>query len=323
MAKTKYFYNSHTLRYEKLELSWFQRLLRIFGFLSAATVFAFIIIVTAYSYLDSPKEKQLKREIRALSLQYDLLRRESDQMNEVLVSLQDRDDNIYRVIFEAEPIPRAVREAGYGGASLYKQFEGYTNAGLMGETTKKIEEVKRKIYIQSKSFDEIQKMVLNKKEMLAHLPAIQPVANKDLKRFASGFGYRIHPIYKTVKFHEGIDFTAPRGTSIYATGSGTVAEANYGNRGFGNHVVIDHGYGYKTIYAHMSRIKVRQGQKVQRGDVLGQVGSTGLSTHPHLHYEVVKSGRKVNPINFFYNDLTPDEFQKMLDLASRHNQSFD
>ena len=300
-----------------------KRLLRILGFLATAIVFSVIIVAFAYAYLDSPKERQLKREISQLTLQYELLQQRFEDVGQALTDLQHRDDNIYRVIFEAEPIPTSVREAGFGGVDRYSSLEGYDNAELMVTTSRKLDKLTKQLYVQSKSFDEIVELAKNKSQMLASIPAIQPVSNKDLTRIASGFGYRIHPIYKTTKMHEGVDFTAPVGTDIYATGNGVVKEVHYESRGYGNHVIISHGFGYTTLYGHMSKIKVRPGQKVNRGDIIGVVGSTGTSTAPHLHYEVVKLGNKINPINFFYNDLTAEEYEKMIEISSQSNQSFD
>jgi murein DD-endopeptidase MepM/ murein hydrolase activator NlpD len=323
MPKAKYYFNTHSLKYEKVVIPWGKRILRVLGFLATAIVFSVVIVAFAYAYLDSPKEKQLKREISQLTLQYEILQQRFDQINEVMADLQHRDDNIYRVIFEAEPIPNSVREAGYGGVDRYKALEGTENSDLIIATTKKLDKLTKQMYVQSKSFDEIVELAKDKSAMLASIPAIQPISNKDLTRIASGFGYRIHPIYKTTKMHEGIDFTAPTGTEIYATGNGTVKVMEYDSRGYGNHVVISHGFGYESLYGHMSKIKVRPGQKVKRGDVIGIVGSTGASTAPHLHYEVIKQGNKINPINFFYNDLSPEEYQKMIEISSQSNQSFD
>ncbi len=323
MPKAKYYFNTHSLKYEKVVTSWRKRILRILGFVTTATVFSVVIVYIAYSLFDSPKEKQLKREISELTLQYEILQQRVDQAYYVLKDLQARDDNIYRVVFEAEPIPSSVREAGFGGIDRYKSLEGYENSELLVSTTKKLDQLTKQMYIQSKSFDEIIKLAKSKSEMLASIPAIQPISNNDLKRMASGFGYRIHPIYKTTKMHYGMDFTAPTGTDIYASGNGTVSKVEYSKRGLGTHVIIDHGYGYQTIYGHMSKILIRRGQKVKRGDVIGKVGSTGTSTAPHLHYEVAKQGKKINPINFFYNDLSPEEYETMIEMSSRSNQSFD
>lgn len=323
MAKTKYKYNTQTLRYEQIEVGFWRRFVQVMGYLSSVIVFSILIIVIAYSVMDSPKEKQLKREISQLKLQYEIQKEKLDQINSVLTDLQGRDDNIYRVIFEAEPIPPTIRNAGYGGVNIYETLEGYDNSELMIQTSKTLERIRRKLYIQSKSYDELQDMIRNKEDMLASIPAIQPVANKDLKRMASGYGYRMHPIHKVRKMHWGMDFTAPTGTEIYSTGNGFIESAVKSHRGYGYHVIVNHGYGFKTVYAHMSQINVTTGQQVKRGEILGLVGNTGLSTAPHLHYEVMKDNRKVNPINYYHNDLSPEEFEQMIALSSRINQSFD
>ncbi len=323
MKKVKYHYNTRSLRYEKIEEGWTTQLLRIFGFVCATLVFALVIVAFAFKYLDSPKEKQLKRQLSQTELKFEQLNNKINFYDDVLVGLQDRDENIYRTIFEAEPIPASIREAGFGGSNRFKHLENYSNADLLVETSERIEKIGKQLYIQSRSYDDIIEMVQDKEEMFACLPAIQPVANKNLKRMASGYGRRIHPIYKTRKMHWGCDFSAPTGTDIYATGKGKVVKIKKLRRGYGNHVVIDHGFNYQTLYAHMKDINVRVGQWVNRGDVIGTVGNTGTSTAPHLHYEVMKDKKKVNPINFFYNDLSPGEFDEMLDISSRHNQSFD
>lgn len=321
--KVKYFYNTHTLKYEKVELSIGRKLLRVAGYLASVAVFASIVMILAYTYIDSPKEKRLKREIENLTLQYDLIKDRMKIMEVVLNDLEDRDDNIYRVIFEAEPIGNDVRKGGYGGINKYKALEGYDYSEIMIESTKKLDQVAKQMYVQSKSYDDLLKEVKNKNKLLASIPAIQPVANRKLKAMASGYGYRIHPIYKTSKMHTGMDFTAKIGTPIYATGDGYVITADGSGRGYGNHVVINHGYGYQTLYGHMSRIKIRRGQSVKRGEIIGFVGNTGTSTAPHLHYEVRKGGRPINPVNFYYNDLTPLEYEKMLKISATANQSFD
>ena len=322
MAKTKYYFNSQTLKYEKVKLSWGVRILKGLGFLSTALVFSFVIIAFAYTFLDSPKEKQLKREIGALNLQYNILKGRLKQMDVVMGDLQQRDDNIYRVIFEAEPIPLDVRKAGFGGINRYKNLENYNSSKLMVETTKKLDIISKEMYIQSKSYDELAKTVASKGKMMASIPAIQPIDSRKLRGAISGFGYRMHPIYKIRKMHEGLDFAAPIGTPIYATGDGVVLAAGV-ERGYGNRIMISHGYGYVTKYAHMSKFKARKGQKVHRGDVIGYVGNTGASTGPHCHYEVIKNGKTINPINFFFNDLSASEYMTMLEVASRENQSLD
>lgn len=320
--KARYFYNTHTLKYEKVVVTWKQWLLKLMGHGAATITLTGIILLAAYYTIDSPKEKELKREIAQMQFQYDLLNGKLDNFEKILGGLQERDDNIYRVIFEAEPIPGSVREAGFGGTNKYRDLEFYPNSDLMIATSRRLDKMSKQLYIQSKSYDEINRMIKSKTEMLASIPAIQPIANKDLLRIASGFGYRIHPIYKTSRMHAGMDFTAPMGTDIYCTGDGMVIDIDHG-RGYGKNVVVDHGFGYHTIYAHMKEVIVHKGQKVKRGDILGTVGNSGLSTAPHLHYEVVKNNVKVDPINFFYNDLTPEEYERVIELATQHNQSFD
>jgi murein DD-endopeptidase MepM/ murein hydrolase activator NlpD len=276
-------------------------------------------------YFDSPKEKALIRINNQKDLQFELMQKKLEQVSKVLDDVQERDDNIYRIIFEAEPISKTVREAGFGGINRYEELEKTTSSALIVETAKKLDIISKRLYIQSKSYDEVIEKALNKEHMLACLPAIQPISNKALTRAASGYGWRIHPIYKIRKFHEGMDFTSPTGSEVYATADGIVAvmEKNP-DRGFGNMITLDHGFGYRTLYAHMEAFNnIKLGQKVKRGDVIGYVGSTGLSTAPHLHYEVHKYGKAVNPINFYFNDLTPSEFDQIIDISSRSGQTFD
>lgn len=323
MAKQTYFYNTHTLKYERVEIGLWKRVFRILGFLATAVVFATVIIALAYTYLDSPKEKHLKSEISQLTLQYEILQKRMKQMDVVLADLQDRDDNVYRVVFEAEPIPLSVRKAGFSGTDRYRNLEENIYGEIMVETTKKLDKVAHQLYVQSKSYDQLTTLVKRKNELLSSIPAIQPISNKNLRQIGSGYGYRIHPIYKTTKMHTGMDFTAAIGTKIYATGDGTVIVPDSKMRGYGNYVEISHGFGFSTLYAHMSRVLVRPGQHVKRGQVIGLVGNTGQSTAPHLHYEVRKNNNPINPINFYYNDLDAEEYQVMLEISSRSNQSFD
>ncbi len=323
MKKSKYRYNLQTLTYEKVNVSIKDRLYRFLFHISLGLVFAAVFIVLVYSLVDSPKEKMLRRENAQLKTQYEFMNKKLEVVSNSLVSLQQRDDNIYRIIFEAEPITKEERNAGFGGVNRYKNLEGFNNSELIISTSKRLDKLAKQMYVQSKSFDELLSLAEQKEKMLASIPAIQPVANEDLTRMASGYGNRIHPIYKTEKMHWGMDFTANTGIEIYSTGNGKVETVENSNKGYGNHVVVNHGYGYKTLYAHMSKVKVRPGQKVSRGDVLGFVGSTGTSTAPHLHYEVIKDGEKINPVNFYFNDLSPDEFDRMLEISSSNNQSFD
>jgi murein DD-endopeptidase MepM/ murein hydrolase activator NlpD len=321
--KEKFIFNAQTLKYEKAIVSIWTRLMRVGGFVMASLLFSFIISSIAYTFIDSPKERILKSELSGLKQQYKLLQNQTDQMGEVLESLHYRDNSIYRVIFEADPLSSDVWQAGAGGVNKYRNLEKYDNADLMIDVSKQIDKLKRQMAIQSKSYDQIGDLIKGKENMLASIPSIQPVSNKDLNRIASGFGVRIDPVYKVPKFHAGLDFTAPTGTEIYASGDGVVelVEFNYG--GYGNQVIINHGYGYKTRYGHMSKFAVRQGQKIKRGEKVGYVGSTGKSTGPHLHYEVLKNEQAVNPIYFFYNDLDDDMFAKMIERTQNSGQSLD
>jgi murein DD-endopeptidase MepM/ murein hydrolase activator NlpD len=323
MPNVKYHFNTGTLKYERVIVSWKKRLLRLLGWLATAVVFGAIIMLFAYNFFDSPKEKRLKRELEETTYQLELLKQRSDQVAEVLKNIQERDNTIYRVIFEAEPIPSSIREAGYGGVDRYNKLRDYYNSDLIVDVTKRIDQLSKQLYVQSKSYDEVWELVKNKANMLASIPAIQPIANEGLMRVASGFGWRVHPIYKTEKLHTGMDFTASIGTEIYATGNGVVSKLEKDGRGYGNNIIINHGYGYETLYGHMSRFNVRLGQKVNRGDLIGFVGNTGSSTGPHLHYEVRKNGNPVNPVNFYYNDLSPEEYTKMLEISSQAGQAFD
>jgi murein DD-endopeptidase MepM/ murein hydrolase activator NlpD len=323
MAKVKYYYDTKTLSYKRIELSGINKLKRLFYFLMGSAFTGLIMVLVFFQFFDSPKEKRLNREINALTSQYEVIDDKLKQVEVVLDDIQNRDDNIYRVIFEADPIPKSIRKAGYGGVNRYQELSGYKNSDLVIETSKKLDQITKQLYIQSKSFDDIIELAKNKADMLASIPAIQPVSNKNLSRMASGYGYRIHPIYKTRKMHYGMDFSAKSGTPIYATGDGKISKVRKSRRGYGNHVIIDHGYGYKTLYAHMQKYIVKRGQKVNRGDIIGYVGSTGTSVAPHLHYEVHKDGKKINPVNFYYNDLNPEEYEKMLEISSQNNQSFD
>jgi len=265
----------------------------------------------------------LKRQISEMSLNIELFNKQLDNIESVLSDMQQRDDNIYRTIFEAEPLNYSLREAGFGGSNRYKDLEKMENSEIVVNTARRLDVITRKVVIQSKSYDDLLKMAISKEKMLASIPNIQPISNKNLERTASGWGYRIHPIYKIRKFHYGIDFTAPTGTDVYVTGDGFIEQIESSHRGYGNSLVIDHGYGVKTLYAHLDHFNVKQGQKVKRGEIIGFVGNTGLSTAPHLHYEVLHNGEKVNPINYFFNDLTADEYDRMIELSMRPGQSFD
>jgi len=323
MSKIKYKFNKKSLQFEVVKHSFKSRLLKVLSYFSTGAVFSVVVIFFAYTFLDSPKEKILKREIAQYQLQFQMINERISQYDAVLTDLADRDDNIYRVIFEAEPVPNAIRKAGFGGTDRYSKLEGYENSEIVINTVKKLDKVHSQLVVQSKSFDEVFNLAKRKTEMLACIPAIQPVSNKNLKRLSSYFGYRTDPVYKVRKFHEGIDFSAPTGTPIYATGDGVVKEASQSYAGYGNTLIIDHGYGYQTMYAHIQKFKVKQGEKVKRGQLIATIGNTGKSTAPHLHYEIWKNGNKINPIYFLFNDLTPEEYQTVLDLSSRQSQSMD
>lgn len=292
-------------------------------YLLVSIFFAGITMTIAYNFFDSPKEVQLKREIKQLNNQYELLNQELEQIEEVLADVRHRDDNVYRVIFEADPISENVRKAGIGGVNRYKKLDGYQFSELVKNTRARLDNISKQLVVQSKSFDDVIKLARNKEQLLASIPAIQPIANKDLKSMTSGFGFRIHPIYKTSKMHTGMDFASPSGSPVYATGEGKIRVVESSRRGYGNNIVIDHGYGYQTLYAHLSGFEAKPGQLVKRGDVIGYVGSTGQSTAPHLHYEVLKDGKRIDPINFFFNDLSPMEYEKMIEQSANANQSFD
>ncbi len=323
MKKIKYYYNTHTLRYEKLEVPLRVRLLKVFGFLAATFVAALIIVSIAFKYIDSPKEKVLADENLVLKSNYNLVKRQVLQLNEQMNELEKRDNQVYRNIFEAEPIPDSARLKAMEKAKEIKLVAAMGNNELVTSITHQLNNLTKRVAYQSKSFDEISKMVENKEKLLAAIPAIQPVSNRDLSRIASGFGTRIDPVYKVPKFHAGLDFTAPSGTPIYATADGVVSESGYNAGGYGNKVMINHGFGYETLYGHMVRIKARVGQSVKRGEVIGWVGSTGKSTGAHCHYEVHKNGTPVDPVYFFYNDLNPEQYDRLLKLAAQGNQSFD
>ena len=323
MSKIKYYYDTKTLSYKPIESTGIDKFKKFIVYLTSSAILAFFTLLIFFQYFDSPKEKRLKGEINHLLSQYEIINNDLEKIELVLDDIQKRDDNIYRTIFEADPIPTSIRKQGFGGVNRYKKLSGYSNSDLIINTSKKIDQLTKQLYLQSKSFDEIIELAKNKSKMLASIPAIQPVANKDLKRMTSGYGYRIHPIYKTRKMHYGMDYSAKVGTEIYATGDGIVSKVKRSKRGYGNYVKINHGFGYETLYAHMSKYIVKKGQKVKRGEVIGYVGNTGISTAPHLHYEVRKDNKKINPVNFYFNDLTPDEYEKMLELASQPNQSFD
>lgn len=322
MAKSKYRFNPESLSYDRIRTSFRKKFFIFLSYLSIVFLFAIILNVLYSSIFDTPNEKRLIRENNQLQFQYELLNSRIDNLETVLSDMEKRDDNVYRTIFNAEPIPKSIRDAGFGGVNRYEMLEGYENAEIVINSTQRLDRLTKEVYVQSKSYDEIIDMAKRREEQLACLPAIQPISNKDLTRTASGWGYRIHPIYKIRKFHYGMDFTAPTGTEVYATADGIVEIVEQSRRGYGNKISINHGFGYQTLYGHLNGFNVRKGQNIKRGDLIGFVGSTGLSTAPHLHYEVHLNGNKVNPINYYFNDLTPEEWDRMIQLSMKAG-SFD
>ncbi len=323
MSKIKYQFNTKSLKIERVQVTMKERLKRIASSMAFGLVFGAVVIVLAYNFMSSPREKVLQNELEQYKLQYKIMNDRLDKVQNVLADVQDRDDNIYRVIFEAEPIPSEVRKAGFGGVDRYEHLEGLANSKIIVNTAKRLDEITSQLVVQSKSYDEVFRMAKDKEKLIASIPAIQPVNFHDLRRIGSLFGYRTDPFYKVIKFHEGIDFTAAIGTPIYATGDGIISEAEYNSGGYGNKIVINHGFSYETVYAHLSKIKVKVGQRVKRGEIIGLMGNTGKSTAPHCHYEVHKAGVPMNPIYFFFNDITPAEYQAMLELSAKPSQTLD
>lgn len=324
MSKVKYYYDSETLSYRKIEPKKGKNIAKILVFLLGIVATSFLLLIAYLNIpnVETPKEKAYKREIENMKFQYEILNKRMDQVVNVLENVEDRDNNIYRVYFEANPITSEQRQSGFGGINRYKNLEGFENSEIITETAQKLDQLSKRVVVQSKSLDEIAEMAKNKDELLASIPAIQPVKNDDLKRTASGYGMRMHPILKYRKMHNGMDFSAPKNSEVYATGNAVVKKAQK-STGYGNLIVLDHGFGYETYYAHLEKFNVRRGQKVKRGEVIGYIGNTGLSTAPHLHYEVHKNKKVVNPINFYHGDLTAEEYDIMLNQSALENQSLD
>ena len=320
MAKVKYYYDEDTLSYRKITVKksdYYRRIL--FSFLGVFLI-AFFGFIGFSQIIMSPSEREQKRELENLKFHYELIDKRLEESSDILSQLQERDNNIYRSYFEANPIPEEQRKAGFGGVNRYKNLEGFENSDLIINLTKEVDILSKQMVVQSKSLDEIVALAKEKKDMLASIPAILPIKKGDFY-VASGYKMRMHPILKINKFHKGMDFTAPKGTPVYASGNGKIYRAQRSST-FGNVIYIDHGYGYKTIYAHLSKMVVKRGEPIKRGDLIGYVGNTGLSVAAHLHYEVHKNDRALNPINFYYGDLSLDEFAK-LQRTSEESQSYD
>ncbi len=323
MAKVKYYYDSETLSYKKVEIKKGVFFKQFLFWILTITLAMFVGFLLLHNFFETPNEKALKRENEYLKLNAGIHKKRIVQFEKVLVDLQERDNNIYRTFFELNPIPEEQRTAGFGGINRYKSLEGFDNSEMIIDITKNMDILSKQLYVQSKSLDDIVKLAKNKEELLAAIPAIQPVKSQDLTRMASGFGWRTDPFLKTRKKHYGMDFTAPRGTPIYATGPGKVIRADARSSGFGKHIRVDHGFGYISLYAHLSKYNVSRGAYVKRGDLIGFVGNTGRSQAPHLHYEIRKNKDRINPINFYYGNLSPAEFEAMQKAAQIEGQSLD
>ncbi len=320
--KIKYHFNPDLLRFERIQknaLDWLKSfLLHTFTGISMGLVFFFIYL----TFFETPDAKKYREENDKLQSQYKVVQLQAKHVQAVLTDLQQRDDNLYRAILQAEPIPKEVREGSFSGTNRYESLNDMENSELVKYTTQQVDQLSKMAYTQSKSYDVLINLVKNNELRLLCLPAIQPVLNKDMKTVASGYGRRFDPIYHVATFHYGMDFSAPPGTDVYATGEGQVILAGW-KQGFGNCIIINHGYNYQTLYAHLSKIDVRSGQKVVRGAIIGQVGSTGKSTGPHLHYEVHYKGEPQNPSNYYYLDLSPKEYDQMVRISSNFGQTMD
>jgi len=325
MSKVKYYYDPDTLSYRKIEpkKSRKYRNISLFFLGSFLSGFLGLILLLNTNLVNTPRELSLAREVKNYELQFELLSKKMEQIEQVLANIEDRDNNIYRLYFEANPIPEEQRRAGFGGVNRYKSLEGFNNSEMVIATTKRLDIIQKQMVIQSKSLDEITKLAEEKEKLLAAIPAIQPIKNEDLTRMASGYGWRSDPFTKARKMHWGMDFTSPKGTPVYASGDGKVIRADNNSSGYGKHIRIDHGYGYLSLYGHLSQYNVKRNQKVKRGDLIGFVGNTGRSEAPHLHYEVWKDDQRINPINFYYGSLSAEEFENMLKYANQENQSLD
>ena len=323
MSKDKYYYNPKTCKFERIKKTKKEIFLNIIGFLLIVLFSSFIVLNIYDTYFESPKIVELRKENQELETHFEILNKEVNVAYKMLENLEERDDNIYRIIFEAEPIPSTIRQAGVGGINRYKELidGNLKREELLVDNYIKIDELKRKLYIQTKSYDELFGMANNKEDLIAAIPAIQPIYNKDLRRVASGYGMRIDPFLKVRRMHYGLDFSVKKGTPIYATADGKVVIIKSSFGGLGKHIYLDHGNGYRTVYAHLNRFNVKKGQKVKRGELIAYSGNTGRSTSPHLHYEVHKNGEKINPINFFFNDLTPSQYEEVIRIASIENQA--
>jgi murein DD-endopeptidase MepM/ murein hydrolase activator NlpD len=318
MSKYKFHFDPETLSFKKVKISFKNRLFKSLPKFATSIIIGVILFTILSFYIKSPIEKRLEEEKQTLLLQYDYLNRKMAEAETSLQEIQRHDDEIYRKIFQARPVPESVRKAGFGGTDRYSKYNGYSYSNTLVSTAKRLDILSKQLVVQSKSFDEVIELVKDKEKMMACIPSIQPIAAKDLTRFGSAFGYRMHPILHYLKMHTGVDLTAPTGTKVYCPGDGVVLRADWA-QGYGYCIRINHGYGYQTVYGHLSKMLVNPGQKVKRGEIIGLVGSTGLSTSPHLHYEVRINGEWKNPVNFYYNDLSDEEYQRMVNESQNAN----
>ena len=325
MSKVKYYYDSETLSYRPITITHKKRISNIVLFFLASFVFGLgaLLLLLNSDWINTPVEISQKRALENYELQFEILNKKLNQIEAVVANIEERDNNIYRVYFEASPIPEEQRRAGFGGVNRYKNLEGYGNSDLIIDATKRLDILSKQTVVQSRSLDEIERLAANKAELIEAIPSIQPIKNQDLTRMASGYGYRTDPFTKKRRFHYGMDFSARKGTPIYATGNGVVKRADNRSSGYGKHIRIDHGFGYISLYAHLSKYNVRRGQKVKRGDIIGYVGNTGRSVGPHVHYEIFKDNKKINPLNFYYGNLSQKEFDALLTQSRQENQSMD
>ena len=325
MSKVKYYYDPETLSYRPIEITNKKRISNVVLFILASFVFGLssLLILLNSDWINTPAEISQKRALENYELQFEILNKKLNQIEAVVENIEERDNNIYRVYFEASSIPEEQRRAGFGGVNRYKNLEGYDNSDLIINTTKRLDVLSKQTVVQSRSLDEIERLAENKAELIEAIPSIQPIKNQDLTRMASGYGYRTDPFTKKRRFHYGMDFSARKGTPIYATGNGVVKRADNRSSGYGKHIRIDHGFGYISLYAHLSKYNVRRGQRVKRGDIIGYVGNTGRSVGPHLHYEIFKDKKKINPLNFYYGNLSQKEFDALLTQSRLENQSMD
>jgi murein DD-endopeptidase MepM/ murein hydrolase activator NlpD len=326
MVKSKYRFNPESLSFDRIERSLRQKLFRFLAYLVSSVVLGGGFLLLISLFYDLPKERMLKRENQFLMTKYNILNKKMDQVVNVLEDIQNRDDNIYRVIFEAEPIPASRRMAGFGGVNRYADLEGYRNSDIVSDVAKRLDVILNRLYVQSTSYDEVFQLAKNNEEMMASIPSIRPIAIDEYKRIASYYRHRrTHPILKVIRPHTGVDFTAPRGTPVHVTGDGVVeaVKINRTRSGYGTYILVNHGFGYQTFYAHLDKVHVREGQKLKRGDIIGEVGNTGLSVAPHLHYEVRKNENAIDPINFFFQDITPEDYQRMIEYSRLSGQALD